>query len=629
MAREGQAGGACLVAVPDDRTGERCSAFSRRSGWVGTRESILAGAREYGYPPPPTVEYVANGSGEDGASGEEPVARFDVETGRADLPDWWIPGWRNRLIWGDNKLVLSSLLDEFAGKVDLIYIDPPFATGADFSYTAQVGDEDVAKRPSMMEEVAYRDMWKQGAGSFVAMLHERLWYLKQLLSRSGSIYVHCDWRQSSRIGVLMDEVFGTRNLRNQVSWTYTGPSAPNQRQFSRKTDDIFYYSLTDEWTFNADAVRIPYHDSTAGKFDSDGTGFGGTPADLSDGKIPEDWWYLPVVSRLRNQILGYPTQKPEALLERIIKASSNPGDLVLDCFVGSGTTAAVAEKLGRRWIGVDIGRFAIQTTRKRLLDIPGCRPFEVQNLGSYERKYWQGNDGSDDEARRDGVREYVSFILELYKARPQLGQFSYIHGVKEGRAVHIGATDAPVTRNGIELAVVECQEAGYQSLDILGWEFEMGINSDLPNQRQTQFRDVAVRLFRIPREILDQKNVDAGGINFFELSLATAEVNANGDGTVTVALTDFMPAVDAYMREKISGDIPSKWQDWIDYWSVDFEYDGEVFINQWQAYRTRRDRSLTLTSDPHEYKVPGEKTIVVKVIDIFGNDTTRSLDHTV
>ena len=620
-------------------------------------------------PPPPTVEYVANGSGEDGASGEEPVARFDVETGRADLPDWWTPGWRNRLIWGDNKLVLSSLLDEFAGKVDLIYIDPPFATGGNFSYKARVGDTSVEKLPSMVEEVAFRDTWGVRGQGFSKFIHDRLALLRDLLDqRHGSIFLRLDYREGFRARAIMDEVFGRDLFRNEISVGRTRTIKAESGRFHHATDTLYFYSFgpnrfngyrkdlpKNEWTW------VPMHMVGERKNKAlltvtiDGRRFTApigrrwmlSQAAMDDAwsrgliRIDEErgeplfqkrqvtvgsnWTDVPGYSKRH----GYPTENHERVLERVIEASSNPGDLVLDCFVGSGTTAAVAEKLGRRWIGVDIGRFAIQTTRKRLLDIPGCRPFEVQNLGSYERKYWQGHDGGDDEARRDGVREYVSFILELYKARPQLGQFSYIHGVKEGRAVHVGATDAPVTRNGIELAVVESQEAGYQSLDILGWEFEMGINSDLPNQRQTQFGDVAVRLFRIPREILDQKNVDAGGINFFELSLATAEVNANGDGTVTVALTDFMPAVDDYMREKISGDIPNKWQDWIDYWSVDFEYDGEVFINQWQAYRTRRDRSLTLTSDPHEYEVPGEKTIVVKVIDIFGNDTTRSLDHSV
>lgn len=542
-----------------------------------------------------------------------------METGRADLPNWWTPGWRNRLIWGDNKQVLSSLLDEFAGKVDLIYIDPPFATGADFSYSTQLGDVDVEKEPSMLEEVAYRDTWNRGAFSFLDMVHQRLKLLYELLAPHGSIYVHCDWRQKGRIRLLLDEVFGVGNVRNEISWNYSGPSAPNQRQFSRKTDTLHFYSKSKIWTFNADAVRIPYHDSTAGKFDSEGTGFTGAKADLSNGKIPEDYWYLPVVSRIRTQILGYPTQKPEALLERIIKASSNEGDLVLDCFVGSGTTAAVAEKLGRRWIGVDIGRFAIQTTRKRLLDIPGCRPFEVQNLGKYERKYWQVARTAD-----DAVEGYVRFILDLYKSQPMLGQFSYLHGIREGRAVHVGATDSPVSSAELQATVAECASNGFRALDVLGWEWEMGLNPALKDELSRTF-GVDVRLLYIPREILDQRNIDAGDVNFFELSVANVGVSSSHPGAVQVALTGFIPAVDEYMQARLT-DMPTEWSDWIDYWSVDFEYDGEVFVNQWQSYRTRRERDLSLVSDPHEYEHGGLKRIVVKVIDIFGNDATVGLD---
>lgn len=589
-----------------------------RQGW----NLFLACARKP-VPPPPTVENLANATPEQ----VDRAVGFDEETGRTDLPQWWVPGWRNRLIWGDNRLVLSSLLEDFAGKVDLIYIDPPFATGADFSYSVQVGDEDVTKLPSMIEEVAYRDMWKGGDGSFLQVLNLQLTLLNELLSPRGSLFVHCDWRQTSNVGLQLTELFGRSQFRNLISWTYTGPSSPNQKQFSRKTDVIHWYSKGGAWTFNGDDVRIPYHKTTAGKFESEGTGFGGTEADLTSGKIPEDWWYLPVVSRLRNQILGYPTQKPEALLERIIKAASNRGDLVLDCFVGSGTTAAVAERLGRRWIGVDIGRFAVQTTRKRLLEIPGCLPFEVQNLGRYERKYWQAAEFEASGETGDPITSYFDFVLRLYGALSLHGQFAQIHGTKEGRAVHIGATDAPVTLSEIDAVVAECRANGFNELDVLGWEFEMGVNTDMPVVHQAEFSEVHVRRFRIPREILDSREVEAGGIHFFELSVASALTKSGEDGTIVITLADFTPRVDDYMQASMKDREPVCWSDWIDYWSVDFEYDGSVFVNQWQAYRTRNNRDLVLQSDPHRYESPGVKSIVVKVIDIFGNDTTLSLEH--
>ena len=601
-----------------------------------------------------------------------------MHTGRADLPDWWEPGWRNRLIWGDNGLVLSSLLEEFAGKVDLIYIDPPFATGADFSYTVPIGDgtSDVTKLPGIMEEVAYRDTWSGGIATFINRIYERLLLLSGLLSPNGSIYIHMGPELSDPIGVICDEVFANASKASAITWKRAYPYPGNQA-WTNVTDVIMYRALG-EFTFHHsyeaydgdyEAKTYPnVEEATGRRYALSPMGarrqggyeyplFGitrpwrfkeskakemleaGIIVQRSPGALPQYKRYL---DQMKGRLVGdlwesipygsiktaertdYPTQKPEAMLERIIKASSKPGDLVLDCFIGSGTTAAVAEKLSRRWIAVDIGRFAIQTTRKRLLDIPGCKPFEMQNLGHYERKYWQSHNA----ASSNSVRDYVAFILDLHQARPVQGQYQFLHGIKGNRGVHVGATDAPITRGEIESTVQECAEAGFTQLEVLGWEFEMGLNSGVPETRQHQLTDVGVRLLRIPREILDERNVEAGGINFFELSVATARINEIDDSTVTVELTDFMPVIDDYMRERLSDNIPSNDFDWIDYWSVDFEYDGKVFVNQWQAYRTRKQRSLALVSDPHEYADDAQKSILVKVIDIFGNDTTLQLEHT-
>ena len=324
---------------------------------------------------------------------------------------------------------------------------------------------------------------------------------------------------------------------------------------------------------------------------------------------------LPVQAHAKERT-GFPTQKPEALLERILKSSSNPDDLVLDFFCGSGTTLAAAEKLGRRWIGVDLGRYAIHTTRKRLLDNPDCRPFEVQNLGRYERKHWQGANVGE------AVGEYYRFILELYEAQPLKG-FTHLHGDKAGRMVHVGATDAPITNAELRAAIEECVENGFRELDVLGWEWEMGLNPAGKNELARHY-GVETRLLHIPREVMDKRATDARDVHFFELSVA--EVKASVDGReATVELTDFIPALDEYMTQKTDGKI-AKWSDWVDYWSVDFDYDGVTFVNQWQAYRTRKERMLTLESNPSPpYKAPGTYTIVVKVIDIFGNDTTREL----
>ena len=641
-------------------------------------------------PPPPTVEKFANEHPE-APAGVEPV---DAETGRTDLPEWWPTGWRNRLIWGDNRLVLSSLLDEFAGKVDLIYIDPPFATGANFTYSAQVGDEDITKLPSILEEVAYRDMWRDGIHSYVGWICPILAMMVDLLSPSGALYIHCDSRLSHYLKLAAELLVGERNFRNEISWMRAASVAKGSqhgaKQWGKNSDSILFFTkddghqllatedLVDEaeierkfpnvtedgrryntatpvfssksmgarpnlcfewrgftnphpsgWRLSRERLEEEYE---AGRIVIDGARIERrTFLEDYDGVPLGDLWSDKrlILGSASSERTGYPTQKPEALLERIINASSKSGDLVLDCFAGSGTTAAVAERLGRRWVAVDIGRFAVQTTRKRLLDIARCRPFQVQNLGHYERKHWQVSEFGGGGQDRDSIGNYFQFVLELYGARAQLGQFAQIHGIKEGRAVHVGATDAPVTKAEIDEAKADCVANGFNELDVLGWEFEMGVNTDVPDVHQAEMSDVKVRKFRIPREVLDRREVEAGGINFFELSVAYASVETGEDAAVSVVLTDFLPRVDEYMLVSLKDREPVVWSDWIDYWSVDFEYDGSVFVNQWQAYRTRRDRDLMLVSDPHRYDSPGRKLIVVKVIDIFGNDTTLSLEHEV
>ena len=297
--------------------------------------------------------------------------------------------------------------DKVKGKVKLIYIDPPFGTNSDFE-----GSDG---------QKAYSDKSKDA--DFIEFIRRRLIIAKDILADDGSIFVHLDWKKSHYVKTVLDEIFGERNLRNEIIWTYTGPSAPNQKQFSRKHDVIFWYSKSPtSWIFNKDDVRIPYDKTTAGKFESEGTGFGGEKADLSLGKIPEDWWYLPIVSRMRNEILGYPTQKPEILLERIIKSSTNQGDIVLDFFVGSGTTSSVAEKLNRKWISCDIGKLSYYIVQKRMLNIgntkslndkrpynKSAKSFVTINTGHYnlEKVF---------ELKKE---EYSNFVMNLFEVEPK------------------------------------------------------------------------------------------------------------------------------------------------------------------------------------------------------------------
>jgi DNA modification methylase len=268
------------------------------------------------------------------------------------------------LIQGDNLAVMTALHDSLAGRIDLIYVDPPFLTGK--AYAARVGRGEDSRRPADWTTVeGYDDSWKDGA-SYLSMLYPRLKLMHDLLAPTGSLYLHLDWHASAYARILLDEIFGPDRLINEIIWVYHGPS-PIRSAFNRKHDTLLVYAKSKDYTFNADAVRVPYNESTVRTFAaSDKAGFGKKP-DLARGKVPEDWWYFPVVARLHKERTGYPTQKPEALLERILLASSSEGDLVADFFCGSGTAIAAASRLGRRWIGVDRSALAIQTSYRRML----------------------------------------------------------------------------------------------------------------------------------------------------------------------------------------------------------------------------------------------------------------------
>jgi hypothetical protein len=350
--------------------------------------------------------------------------------------------------------------------------------------------------------------------------------------------------------------------------------------------------------------------------------------DESRGRQVTDWW--DDISQLRGyatsqeERTGYETQKPEALLSRIISASSREGALVADCFCGSGTSLAAAEKLGRRWIGCDLSRFAIQVTRKRLLDIPNCRPFEVLNLGKYERQHWQvhvNGQGANPEAV---VARYLDFIVQLYRAERVQG-FTHLHGRKAGRMVHVGATDAPVTLAEITDALDECAANNFRGLDVLGWEWEMGLHDLVPVEARK--RGIDLRLLTIPREVMDKRAVEAGDVHFYELAYLDAEVRKSGT-EVQVGLRNFiipnLELIPQDVRDKVT-----RWSDYVDFWAVDWDYQGDTFHNAWQSYRTRKHPSLRLESDPHPYEALGRYQVMVKVIDIFGNDTTKLIPVTV
>jgi DNA modification methylase len=290
------------------------------------------------------------------------------------LPQSASEGNANMLILGDNLGVMASLLPAYEGKLRLIYADPPFLTGKD--YLARIGRDEDSRNPSEWETTeGYQDTWKNIA-DYLDMLFIRLQFMHQLLATDGTLYLHLDWHASAYARLLLDEIFGPNRLINEIVWVYHGPS-PIRSAFKRKHDTILAYSKSDQYVFNADDIRIPYHPSTHKTFaSSPRAGFGKKP-NLKQGKVPEDWWYFPVVARLHRERTGYPTQKPEALLERIIRASSNSGDIVADFFCGSGTTLTVANQLDRNWIGCDLIPLAIHTSYRRLLLSPRKAPFQL------------------------------------------------------------------------------------------------------------------------------------------------------------------------------------------------------------------------------------------------------------
>jgi len=661
---------------------------------------------------------------------DEPRAESPEDTGaQLDLFDErgrQLKGWTNKLIWGDNKLILSSLKNgplreeiEAQGGLKLIYIDPPFDVGADFSMDIEIGGDTFTKKPNILEEIAYRDTWGKGADSFIAMIYERLILMRDLLAEDGSIYVHCDWRVQSFLRQILNEIFGSECFLNNVVWCYKTRQF-SKRHWNRKHDDILVFIKTpDKNIFNWDikGVLEPYSESTVAKYklkDENGyyrlcgRGIVNSPIRsakdvdpkwektrpelvvrnyLGKGYAPNDYWSIDIVNQAAIERQAYPTQKPEALLERIIKASSNEGDLVADFFCGSGTTAAVAEKLGRKWICTDLGKFAIHTTRKRMIGVQrqlkadgrDYRAFEILNLGKYERQHFVGvNPNLREEEQQKQLAEkeaaFVELILKAYRAE-KTNQFAAFHGKRAGRLVAVGPVNLPVTRLFVEEIILECRKNHITKVDILGFEFEMGLFPNVLDEARSKGIDIAPKY--IPAEVFDKRAVDKGQVVFHDVAAIEVKPHVKEGKTktppsVAVELTDFsvfysqdsISNAEASLKNKKSRIVVEKgrivkvskdakgivtretltrnWQDWIDYWAVDFNFEsrreiirvknedtGEVeerwtgdyiFENEWQSFRTKKDRSLELKSVFREC-MPGRRKIAVKVVDIFGNDT--------
>jgi len=595
---------------------------------------------------------------------------FEKSTTRKD-------DFRNRLIWGDNKLVMASLLKDFRGSIDLIYIDPPFDVGADFTMDVPIGDkkETLSKDQSTLEMVAYRDTWGMGSDSYIHMMYERLSIMKELLSDVGSIFVHCDWRMNAYLKILLDKIFGKQCFRGNIVWRSMTPSGfKGKTSLGKSYDNILYYSKNvSNYIYNPQ--KIPYSEeylnTRFNKIDENGRYFKdekiGTATteetinrlkkegriyttssgnirikhfrDEADGYYMDDLWMdiYGENSQSENRT-GYATQKPEALLERIINASSNTGGLVADLFCGSGTTGAVAEKLGRRWIMADLGRFAIHTSRKRIIDVQRdlaekqktYRAFDVYNLGRYERQWWQAQylEGADEEHRK--------VVLEFFRAEkfdPKSRPSPLIHGRKGTALCHVDQIDSIFTRDEAQKVAEATAHAGATECYCLSWEFEMDLRLSI-NAYEKEY-GVRLKLIQIPHEIMERNRTSPPP--WLEVAVLEAEpvVKKGKDGDkVDVKLTNFMPSlaeVPTKELEAIRERAIESGFDFIDFWAVDFDWKpGKPFNHNWQDYRTRKDRTLSTTSTAeYTYDKPGTYTICVKVVDTFGCDTSITVDVTV
>jgi adenine-specific DNA-methyltransferase len=601
---------------------------------------------------------------------------------------------------------MASLLRDFKGRIDLIYIDPPFDVGADFTMDVSIGDEKetVFKDQSTLEMVAYRDMWGKGTDSYLHMMFERLSLMKELLSEKGSIYVHCDGRMNSHLRLVLNDVLGLDHMLNEVVWKRTAARS-GSRNFNIIHDYLLVYSKTTHYTWNKQHVEYSQEYRTAffTQSDEDGrryqaapitapgkrTGTSGLPwrhadptrsgrhwaipgyvrhlltdpdvenvqtaldeleaagrilwpkkkggmprfkqyvDDLPGTELQSVWQDINPISSQSNELLGYSTQKPEALLERIIKASSNDGDLVADLFSGSGTTGAVAERLGRRWIMSDLGRFAIHTSRKRLIELQRklheegkpYRAFDVYNLGRYERQWWQKEwlKGADEEHRK--------VVLGFYKAEMLPEPIGPLHGRKGRAFAHVDAIDGMLTREEVRKVAKAAHQAGAKEVHCLAWEFEMDLR--LVCDELEAAEGVTIRLIPIPREIMEKNRKEPPP--FLEVAVLEAEPVYRTEGKKRVAdikLTKFMPSLAEVPSKELKAlkerAVKSGF-DFIDFWAIDFDYqDGKPFEHHWQDYRTRKDRSLKTVSDASygKYPKPGIYTACVKVVDVFGCDTS-------
>ena len=564
--------------------------------------------------------------------------------------------WMNRLVYGDNLLTMQALLagdpqtglPSLRGKVDLIYIDPPFDSKADYRTKVKLPGVDLQQKPTVVEQFAYADTWEEGTISYLKMIYPRLVLMKELLSDRGSIYVHIDWHVGHYVKMILDDIFGKASFRNEIIWWYLW-GGRGKTQWNSKHDTILFYSKSDKWTFNYKDVLDDHNLMTEGS--KNRLNYKGAmvttksnTSEIPDDKVlPSDTWYIATINAMSKEKLNYATQKPEALLERIIKASSNEGDLVCDFFGGSGTTAAVAEKLGRRWITCDIGKPTSLVMRKRFID-QEVNPFLYQSIGDYQKEAFHNNK----KLRRVGDLSQV--VLGLFGALPfspeQVSDrnFGYVKGTRNLVMVDSPnrLTTAATVRRAVE-AKASLLGGDWDKVIVLGWNFAFDIS-----QAIEKYKNSNVEVLVIPPDLLDKlskkgfkkliadKTVRFSSLQYLMVNPVEVTVNSNGEDELDISLSNYVLLspdnipLDDKDKEKLQQVMEQDPLSLIEYWSIDPDYDGDTFRSTWQDYRENVDNDSdplhcvysTRIAMPHK----DERKVCVKAVDVFGFESQVVLD---
>jgi len=563
------------------------------------------------------------------------------------------PANMNRLIYGDNLLAMAALLagDEqvpsMRGKIDLIYIDPPFDSKADYRTKITLPGGEIEQKPTAIEQFAYSDTWDQGTASYLSVLAQRVYLMKEMLSDSGLIFVHLDWHVNAYARIVLDEVFGKDKFRNEIIWSYFGFKRSTARKFPQKHDTIMMYSKSDEYFWKTQYK--PHSPEYLKRFKPDETGrlcrsdvnptAGGSRRiylDDVEGDIVDSVWDdIPPVNPVAKERVDYGTQKPEKLLERIINAATEKSGLVADFFSGSGTTAAVAERLGRRWIAVDLGKPACMIARKRLID-QDAKPFLYQHVGDYQVEMARSTMG-----RKFRIGDLSEIVLGLYGALPLPAEENPNRNM--GRVSHtktLVLADSPNKITGLTTLkrAIEIRDnlmGGWDKVVVLGWNFDSNIGHDIQALNQGDRLEVLV----IPPDLLDRlkkkgdklkaEEVRFSSLQYVKLKPVQRE-RLNGKENLRVEIDNYVLLspdalnLDEANRQKLQKVINKDPMALIEYWSIDPDYDGQLFRSVWQDYRgnTENDddhyRVVTVARLTDLPAKTGPRRVCVRVVDVFG-----------